>query len=330
MSGKGKITCAKLLEAAEQKAEAGKIKERALTVLEEIIAIRKNEEEVETQRNHDGIAATRAPDEEPNWELLQVSWLASKGGRRRSPARSPEDQIEEISPTSPSVEPSSGFTPSSHPSTSEAPAKPMYYRGSPEEQIETTYPTSPSVRSSPRLTPSLYPSTSEAPANLLYYHDQYRTPYTVAQSINFGARQDCSSHPYTHYVDYLPSYSIVKASSTGLYTNKQHEVPSSEHTIHWPQSTQPIQLAYHSCRSCHSCHCTLMAQHSGFGPVNSTAPSPSSSQQTLLSNPASYAHTTSHGLPQQSWPDENSNDNTTGTPFQRIHQRLPQNYPGFT
>jgi hypothetical protein len=52
MSGKGKITCAKLLEAAEQKAEAGKITESALTVLEEIIAIRKNEEEVETQRNY--------------------------------------------------------------------------------------------------------------------------------------------------------------------------------------------------------------------------------------------------------------------------------------
>ncbi|KAH3463565.1 hypothetical protein KXV78_000750 [Aspergillus fumigatus] len=32
----------------------------------EIIAIRKNEEEVETQRNNDGITATRAPDEEPN------------------------------------------------------------------------------------------------------------------------------------------------------------------------------------------------------------------------------------------------------------------------
>lgn len=73
-----------------------------------------------------------------------------------------------------------------------------------------------------------------------------------------------------------------------------------------------------------------MAQHNGFDPADSTAPSPSSSQQTLLSNPASYAHTTSHGLPQQLWPDENSNDNTTGTPFQRIHQRLPQNYPGFT
>jgi hypothetical protein len=152
MSGKGKLTCANLLEAAEQKAQTGKITERALTVLEEIIAIRKNEEEVETQRNHgeyqvlrisidvlilsDGITATGAPDEEPNWELLQVSWLASKDGRGRSPVRSPEDQIEEISPTSPSVEPSSGFTPSSHPSTSEAPAKPMYYRGSPEDQID--------------------------------------------------------------------------------------------------------------------------------------------------------------------------------------------------
>jgi hypothetical protein len=52
MSGKGKITCAKLLEAAGQKAKAGKITERALTVLDEIIAIQKNEEEVETQRNH--------------------------------------------------------------------------------------------------------------------------------------------------------------------------------------------------------------------------------------------------------------------------------------
>ncbi|KAH3452642.1 hypothetical protein KXV78_008739, partial [Aspergillus fumigatus] len=252
MSGKGKITCAKLLEAAEQKAEAGKITERALTVLDEIIAIRKNEEEVETQRNHDGITATGAPDEVLNWELLQVSWLASKHGRGRYPVRSPEDPIEEISPTSPSVEPSSGFTPSSHPSTSEAPAKPMYYRGSPEEQIETTSPASPSERSSPRLTPSLYPSTSEASANLLYYHGQYHTPYTVAQSINLGA-------------------SIMKAPSTGLYTNKQHQVPSPEHTIRWLQSTQPIQSAYHSCRCC---HCSLMAQHSGFGPVNSTALSP--------------------------------------------------------
>ncbi|KAJ8226360.1 hypothetical protein LV156_008957, partial [Aspergillus fumigatus] len=187
MSGEGEITCAKLLEAAEQKAEAGKITEWALMVIEKIIAIRKNEEEAEKQRDHDGITATGAPDEEPNWELLQVSWLASKDGRGRSPVRSPEDQTEEISPTSPSVEPSSGFTPSSHPSTSEAPAKPMYYRGSPKEQIETTSPISPSVRSSPKLTPSLYPSTSEAPANLLYYHGQYHTPYTVAQSINFGA-----------------------------------------------------------------------------------------------------------------------------------------------
>jgi hypothetical protein len=39
MSGKGKITCAKLLEAAEQKVKDGKIMERALMVLEEIIAI---------------------------------------------------------------------------------------------------------------------------------------------------------------------------------------------------------------------------------------------------------------------------------------------------
>lgn len=70
MSGKRKITCAKLLEAAEQKAKARKITERALTVLKEIIAIRKNEEEVETQRNHDGITATGAPDEVLNWELL--------------------------------------------------------------------------------------------------------------------------------------------------------------------------------------------------------------------------------------------------------------------
>lgn len=93
------------------------------------------------------------------------------------------------------------------------------------------------------------------------------------------------------------------------------------------QSVQPILLACHSCRSR---HCFLMAQHNGFDPADSTAPSPSSSQQTLLSNPASYAHTTSHGLPQHSWLDENSNDNTTGTAFQRIHQRLPQNYPGFT
>jgi hypothetical protein len=242
--------------------------------------------------------------------------------------RSPEDQIEEISPTSPSVEPSSGFTPSSHPSTSEAPAKPMYYRGSPEEQIETTSPTSPSVRSSPRLTPSLYPSTSEAPANLLYYHGQYHTPYPVAQSINFGARQDCSPHPYTRYADYLPSYSITKAPSTGLYTNKQHQVPSPEHAIHWPQSTQPIQLAYHSCRPC---HCTLMAQHSGFGPVNSIAPSPSWSQQTLPSNPESSTHTASYGLPPNSWPNENNNTNNNWDFFSGDwnHQRFPHNYTGF-
>ncbi|KAF7591485.1 hypothetical protein BBP40_001531 [Aspergillus hancockii] len=54
-----------------------------------------------------------------------------------------------------------------------------------------------------------------------------------------------------------------------------------------------------------------VAQLNGFDPADSTAPSPSSSRQTLLSNPASYAHTTSHGLPQQSWPDENSNDSIT-------------------
>jgi hypothetical protein len=41
-----------LLEAAEQKAEAGKIIKRALMVLDEIIAVWKNEEEVETQRNY--------------------------------------------------------------------------------------------------------------------------------------------------------------------------------------------------------------------------------------------------------------------------------------
>lgn len=224
--------------------------------------------------------------------------------------RSPEDQIEEISPTSPSVEPSSGFTPSSHPSTSEAPAKPMYYRGSPEEQIETTSPASPSERSSPRLTPSLYPSTSEASANLLYYHGQYHTPYTVAQSINLGA-------------------SIMKAPSTGLYTNKQHQVPSPEHTIRWLQSTQPIQSAYHSCRCC---HCTLMAQHSGFGPVNSTALSPGSSQLTLRSNPESSAHTTSYGLPQQSWSNENNNANNDWDSWSGYwnHQRFPHNYTGFT
>jgi hypothetical protein len=41
-----------LLEAAEQKVKDGKIMERALMVLEEIIAIWKNEEEVEAQCNH--------------------------------------------------------------------------------------------------------------------------------------------------------------------------------------------------------------------------------------------------------------------------------------
>ncbi|KAH1626759.1 hypothetical protein KXX21_003956 [Aspergillus fumigatus] len=188
MSGEGEITCAKLLEAAEQKAEAGKITEWALMVIEKIIAIRKNEEEAEKQRDHDGITATGAPDEEPNCELYQVSGLASNDGRGRSSVRSPEGQVEEISPTSPSVELSSGFTPSSYPPTSEAPAKPMYYRGSPEDQIEKTSPTSPSVKSSPGLTPTLYPSTSETSANLMYYNGDYHTPYTVAQSINFGAR----------------------------------------------------------------------------------------------------------------------------------------------
>jgi hypothetical protein len=54
------------------------------------------------------------------------------------PAGSPEDQIEEISPTSPSLESSPDFaTPSSYPSTSQALANTMYSRRC---QYQTPYP----------------------------------------------------------------------------------------------------------------------------------------------------------------------------------------------
>jgi hypothetical protein len=119
----------------------------------------------------DGITATGSPDEELVCGLIDVAGSESNEGRDRSTVGSPEDQIEEISPTRPSVEFSPAFTRSSHLSTCEAPANPMYYRGSPEDQIEKTLPTSPSVKSSPEFTPSLYPSTSEAPANLMYYRE---------------------------------------------------------------------------------------------------------------------------------------------------------------
>jgi hypothetical protein len=52
MSGKGKITCAKLKEAAEHKAAVYKEREVTLKVIEDIIAIRRNEEEAETQYDH--------------------------------------------------------------------------------------------------------------------------------------------------------------------------------------------------------------------------------------------------------------------------------------
>ncbi|GFF93338.1 hypothetical protein IFM53868_07152 [Aspergillus udagawae] len=194
-SGKGKITCTKLQAAAEQKAAADKVHKKTLEKLKEIIAIRKEEEQEEKRCDHDGIAATGGPDEELNYGVIQLSGPASDEGRGSPSVGSPEDQIEEVTPTSPSLKSSTGFTPSSYPSTFEAPANTMYYHGSPEDQIEEISPTSP-VKSSPGFTPNPYPSVSEAPANPIYYHEsQYQEPYLVSQSINFRARQDCSSHP---------------------------------------------------------------------------------------------------------------------------------------
>jgi hypothetical protein len=51
MSGKGKVTCAKLKEAAEHKATVYKEREDTLKVLEDIIAIRQNEEKAKTEYN---------------------------------------------------------------------------------------------------------------------------------------------------------------------------------------------------------------------------------------------------------------------------------------
>jgi hypothetical protein len=52
MSGKGKITCAKLKEAAENKAAVYEKQEDTLESLEEIMTIRRNEEEAKTQGDH--------------------------------------------------------------------------------------------------------------------------------------------------------------------------------------------------------------------------------------------------------------------------------------
>jgi hypothetical protein len=120
-----------------------------------------------------------------------------------------------------------------------------------------------------------------------------------------------------HYADYLPPCSITEAPPTGAHMHEQQlgqgrlswpylSNPYSEHTMHRHQSMQPIQIA---CHSCHSCHCFLLPQHKGFDLVNSTAPSPSSSAQTLPSNSVSYSHTTSYGFPHQTWPIGNNNDN---------------------
>jgi hypothetical protein len=106
--------------------------------------------------------------------------------RGRSPAGSPEDQIEEISPTSPSLQSSPDFaTPSSYPSTSEALANTMY---------------------SPRF--------------------QYQTPYPVSQSVSFRAplRQDCPLVLKSHFADYPPHCSFTKAPPTGFHLNEQQLV----------------------------------------------------------------------------------------------------------
>ncbi|KAF7134036.1 hypothetical protein CNMCM5793_005616 [Aspergillus hiratsukae] len=52
MSGKGKITCAELREAAVQSTAVSKTQERTLKILGEIFAIRENEERVETPCDH--------------------------------------------------------------------------------------------------------------------------------------------------------------------------------------------------------------------------------------------------------------------------------------
>ncbi|RHZ48752.1 DUF2841 domain-containing protein [Aspergillus thermomutatus] len=203
MSGKGKITCVELQEAAVQKTAVSKTQARTLKILNEIIAMRKNEEKGETRCDNDSITATGAQDEKLNCGLIQVSRLASDEGRGVSSVGSPKGQIEEIFPSSPSGKYSPGF-PSSYPSTSEAPANPMYYHGSPEDQIEEISPTSPSGKSSPGFTPSSYPSTSETPANLMYYRgSQYQTPYPVSQSINFRARVEACKQLHDAYRDRL-------------------------------------------------------------------------------------------------------------------------------
>jgi hypothetical protein len=146
----------------------------------------------------DGIKPTGATDEELNQELIPVSGSANDGGRGRSPAESPEDQIKEISPTSPLVESSPAFTASSYLSTSEAPADPVHYRRSPEDQIEKSPPLNPLVESSRSFTPTTYASTSEALANDIWSRrSQYQMSYPMAQSRSYRApfRQVCSSHP---------------------------------------------------------------------------------------------------------------------------------------
>lgn len=146
----------------------------------------------------EGIKPTGATDEELNQELIQVSGSANHGGRGRSPAESPEDQIKEISPTSPLVESSPAFTASSYLSTSEAPADPIHYRRSPEYKIEKSPPLNPLVESSRSFTPTTYASTSEALANDIWSRrSQYQMPYPMSQSRRYRApfRQVCSSHP---------------------------------------------------------------------------------------------------------------------------------------
>ncbi|KAF4232403.1 hypothetical protein CNMCM8980_004879 [Aspergillus fumigatiaffinis] len=148
MSGKGKATCDEL-----QKAAAHKIPVKAHEILDEIFAIRESEEEVEEGGDQDGITATGATGEELNHRLIQVSSSASDEGRESSSGGSPKDQIEEISPTSPSVESSPDFaTPSSYPSTSEALANPMYSRGC---QNQTPYPVSQSPKAFTQYTAHL-------------------------------------------------------------------------------------------------------------------------------------------------------------------------------
>lgn len=113
----------------------------------------------------EGIKPTRATDKELNQELIQVSSSVNHGGQGRSPVESPEDQIKEISPTSPLVESSPAFIASSYLSTSEAPANLIHYHQSPEYKIEKSPPLNPLVESSRSFTPTTYASTSEALAN---------------------------------------------------------------------------------------------------------------------------------------------------------------------